>query len=170
MGYGYIQYNPDYIFNYFIFTLFILWYRMVRTYKRKTARQSWSTESMEMAVEAILKGEMGYKKASTTFRVPSSTLERYVKKKRENAESVIDKTIGKFKSTFTVQQEKELVSYLIDMQRRLFGITMKELRQFAFQLAENNSLPHNFNKNTGMAGVVKQGGYEAKRGVFAHPI
>lgn len=125
---------------------------MVRTYKRKTDRQSWSSQNMERAVEAVIKREMGYKKASTIFCVPSSTLERYVKKKREKENSVIDKTVGKFQPVFTAEQESEIVSQLIEMQRRLFGVTMKELRQFAFQLAEKNKLNHNFNKDSQMAG------------------
>lgn len=125
---------------------------MVRNYIKKTNRQSWSSDNMQRAVEAVVAGEMGYRKASDTFSVPSSTLERYVKKKRENSSSLIDKTAGKFQPVFTAEQESEIASYLIDMQRRLFGVTIKELRCLAFQLAEKNNCKHKFDRESGMSG------------------
>lgn len=91
---------------------------MVRNYVKKTNKQSWSSDNMQRAVEAVIAGEMGYRKASDTFSMPSSTLERYVKKKRENSTYVIDKTAGKFQPVFTAKQESEIAAYLIDMQRR----------------------------------------------------
>ena len=47
---------------------------------------------MELAVNAVIAGEMGYKKTSDTFSVPYSTLERHVKNKWKNETSQIDKT------------------------------------------------------------------------------
>lgn len=70
---------------------------MVRNYKKKTNRQSWSTEAMNSAIEAVIFGQSGYLKASNQFDVPQSTLERYVKKRRENPDYNTDKTAGKFK-------------------------------------------------------------------------
>ena len=108
---------------------------------------------MERAVNPVIKKEMGYKKASKYFNVPSTIVERYVKKKRENPDSIlVDKTVGKFHCVFTPEQELELVNYLKDMQQRLFGITMKELRQIAYQLAVKNNCRHNFNTQLEMAG------------------
>ncbi|XP_069698806.1 uncharacterized protein [Periplaneta americana] len=125
---------------------------MVRTYLKKTERQQWSAESMEEAVDSVISGKMGYKKASEQFNVPSTTLERYVKKKKENPMATVDKTLGKFQCVFNTEQELELAQYLKDMQKRLFGITMKEFRRLAYQLAERNGCKHPFNKNAGMAG------------------
>lgn len=125
---------------------------MVRNYVRKTERQTWSTESMEQAISVVLKKEMGYKKAAQQFAVPQTTLERYVKKKRENTEFVIDKTNGKFKCVFNKQQELELVGYLKSMEKRLFGLTMIDFRKVAFQLAKRNGFSHRFNQADGMAG------------------
>lgn len=58
-------------------------FQMVRDYKRKTDRQSWSYESMNNAVDAVISGQFGYKKSSQQFNVPQSTLERYVKKRKK---------------------------------------------------------------------------------------
>lgn len=125
---------------------------MVRTYKRKTSRQSWSTDAMNQAIDAVVRGEMGYVVASNRFDAPSSTLERYVQKRRKNPEAVVDKTSGKYHTVFTAEQEMELVTYLKDMQKQLFGMTMKEFRRLAYQLAEKNNCSHNFNKTSEMAG------------------
>jgi hypothetical protein len=57
---------------------------MVRDYKRKSDRQQWSEQSMKEAVLSVINGEMGCKKAANKFAVPQTTLERYVKKEREN--------------------------------------------------------------------------------------
>lgn len=117
---------------------------MVRVYERKTNRQSWSIESMSNAVEAVISGQLGYLKASVQFNVPQTTLERYVKKKRENPEHCINKTAGKFQAVFTQEQEHELVNYLKTMEARLFGLTMKDLRTLAYQLAVRNGIGHRF--------------------------
>ncbi|KAK4871580.1 hypothetical protein RN001_015704 [Aquatica leii] len=107
---------------------------------------------MNQAVDAVVSREMGYVAASNRFEVPSSTLERYVKKRQQNPEAVVDKTSGKYHIVFTAEQEIELVTYLKDMHRQLFGMTMKEFRRLAYQLAEKNNCSHNFNKNSEMAG------------------
>ncbi|CAH2003007.1 unnamed protein product [Acanthoscelides obtectus] len=125
---------------------------MVRNYIRKTDRQRWSSETMERAVAAVVRGVMGCKKASVQFQLPQTTLERYVKKRRTGPNSVIDKTAGKYHCVFTQDQEVELVVYLKDMQKRLFGLTLKELRKLAYQLAVRNGCEHPFNKHTEMAG------------------
>lgn len=44
------------------------------------------------------------------------------------------------------------MTYVKDMESRLFGLTTRDVRCLAFQLAERNKLDHYFNKDTGMAG------------------
>ncbi|KAJ8975688.1 hypothetical protein NQ317_001790 [Molorchus minor] len=111
---------------------------MVRNYVKKTDRQQWSNEAMDQAIDA--------------FQLPQTTLERYVKKRKDDPNYVIDKTSGKYQCVFTKEQELELVTYLKDMQKRLFGLTVKELRRLAYQLAVRNGCNHSFNKDTEMAG------------------
>lgn len=55
---------------------------MGRKYTRKTKRQSWSEESMKIAVSEVIGGTMGYMKAAKTYCVPQTTLEARVKKAR----------------------------------------------------------------------------------------
>lgn len=125
---------------------------MVYKYKRKTDRQNWSIEKMQRAVEAVVSGEMGYHRASISFAVPQTTLERHVKRQRDNAGYSVSKVLGSKRPVFTPQQEEELVGYLKQMEARLFGLTITECRKLAFQLAEQNGIQHPFNKNDKMAG------------------
>lgn len=125
---------------------------MVFTYKRQTSRQSWPLESMNEAVKAVIRGEMGYHRASVQFNVPQTTLERYVGKQKNNPETPILKTLGSKKPVFTPEQEEEIASHLKSMEERLFGLTMEECRRLAFQLAEENAIDHPFNKTEKIAG------------------
>jgi len=101
---------------------------------------------MDEAISVVLKKEMGFKKAAQQFAVPQPTLERYVKKKKENPDFVIDKTSGKYKCVFNEQQELELVDYLKSMEKRLFGSTILDFRKLTFQLAKQNGCSHHFSK------------------------
>ena len=119
--------------------LVVSFLQMVRNYKRKTNRQEWSAQNMEQAVAAVVKKEMGLRKASAQFNVPKTTLQRAVQNKLKDDSYQIDKSRGKYKALFSKEQEAELVNYLMDMEGRLFGFTMKEFRTLAFQLAEKTS-------------------------------
>lgn len=46
---------------------------MVRNYKCKTTRQSWS---MREAIFVVIEKKMGYRKTAVTFGVPQTTLEK----------------------------------------------------------------------------------------------
>jgi len=153
MGYGKTGYPilPS-VYAPFPENRFVFFFQMVYKYKRKTDRQSWSIEKMQRAVEAVVSGEMGYHRASISFAVPQTTLERHVKRQRDNAGYPISKVLGSKRPVFTPQQEEELVGYLKEMEARLFGLTITECRKLAFQLAEQNGIQHPFNKNDKMAG------------------
>ncbi|CAH1956803.1 unnamed protein product [Acanthoscelides obtectus] len=125
---------------------------MVRTYKKKSSRGSWSKESMKQAIVAVLSKTMGYRKASQLYGVPQTTLERYVVKTRKSEVS-LNSTPGNFKPVFSKKEEDELVRYIKEMKKRLFGLTTVVLRKLAYQLAEKNSKAHNFNHDKMMAGV-----------------
>ncbi|KAJ8953436.1 hypothetical protein NQ318_023555 [Aromia moschata] len=60
--------------------------------------------------------------------------------------------MGRYKCVFSPEQEKELVEYVQDMESRLLGLTT-ELRRLAYQLAQRNSLQHNFNTDDKIAGL-----------------
>ncbi|CAG9562808.1 unnamed protein product [Danaus chrysippus] len=125
---------------------------MVRTYKKKSSRGSWSVENMKHAIDAVLSKSAGYRKAAQMHGVPQTTLERHVAKIRKGEVS-LNSTPGNFKPVFSKQEEEELVRYVKDMEKRLFGLTTVVLRKLAYQLAEKNGKTHNFNHVKKIAGI-----------------
>ncbi|KAJ8891838.1 hypothetical protein PR048_004392 [Dryococelus australis] len=52
--------------------------------------------------------------------------------------------MGNVKCIFTPEQENELVDYITILESRLFGLTTKNIRHRAYNLAEKNHLKHTF--------------------------
>ena len=139
--------------NEFGFIVFLNWFQMVRKYSRHTTRQNWSAESMREAVQTVCNGTMGYKKAAQQFKVPQTTLERYVAKAKKDVGFTFKiAQLGSVRNVFTEAQEMEIVKYVKDMESRLFGFTMIELRKFVYQLAVANGVSNRFSEGTQMAG------------------
>lgn len=124
---------------------------MPRNYKRKTTRQSWSESSMKNAIEAVKKREMGWLLAARTFGVPQATLRRHALEKNKTLKP-LDKGLGRYRSVFPPEVERQLVEHLKLLETRLFGFTCKEVQELAYQLAEKNGYEHCFNKETKKAG------------------
>lgn len=127
---------------------------MVSNYKRKSDRQKWSEEDIKRAIEMVSNKVMGYKKAAETYNVPKTTLIRRVKKYKatEDINNAAAKKLGRLAPVFSEDQEKELATYVKNMESRLFGLTTKDLRSLAYDLAENNNIEHNFDRGTKLAG------------------
>lgn len=145
----------------------------MRSYKRKTDRQSWDPEKLEEAVKAVEKKKMSLKKASETYEIPLSTLSRKVKefKGGKKLESVCVKGefseiqrcyptstlttlynfdfstgFGGFQTVFTPEQENLLCKYIRAMDSKLFGLTSEDVRYLAYQVAVRENIKNNFNK------------------------
>ncbi|XP_049888124.1 uncharacterized protein LOC126382356 [Pectinophora gossypiella] len=124
---------------------------MPRNYQRTTNRQSWSKESMEQAITAWKENKMGWELAAKTFGVPQATLRRHALNKNKNLESS-SKGLGRFKPTFPLEIERELVDHIKFLETRLFGLTRTAVQELAFELAEKNGFDHAFNKDKKRAG------------------
>jgi len=120
---------------------------MVRTYKRVTERRSWNLETVQIAVDAVKNSELSIREASAVYGIPKSTLERH-----KNNKIQTPGCLGRFRPVLNVEFEKELADYCVEMQNRLFGLTVRDLRSMAFQLAERNHLDHGFDTEKQLAG------------------
>jgi hypothetical protein len=109
---------------------------ITRTKKRK----SWDPEEMKKAVEAVRKGEMGYKKAVSRFSVPKSTLKRLVKDPQESLDVIVRKPLGR-KPVLPRALEDKLVKYILFMESVYYGLTRMDVRRLAYQLATKNTSP-----------------------------
>lgn len=71
--------------------------------KRRRAR--WTDDDLKSAVRLVLKNELSLREAGRAFRIPRSTLHRYV-----NSFTNEKKKLGR-KTYLTEQQEEDLVQY-----------------------------------------------------------
>ena len=127
---------------------------MPRRYNRKTERQTFDQDAMEQAINACSKGEMGYLKASQQFNVPICSLRRRVNNTNKRAIGSTKYIGGKVQS-LPPEIEEELVKYIIEMDRKMFGLTLNDVRKMAYELAIRNNIPaeqHRFNEDKKIAG------------------
>lgn len=87
--------------------------------------------------------------AAKTFGVPRQTLRRHLQKVRDG--QGIQKVLGRPK-ILTTEQESELAEVIIDMEKRLFGLTKMDVRRLAYSFCEGNGIQHNFNREHKCAG------------------
>ncbi|KAJ8728527.1 hypothetical protein PYW07_006223 [Mythimna separata] len=121
---------------------------MVNNYKRKSDRQSWREEDMRNAIEKVATRKMGLNKAAATFNVPKTTLIRRLTKYESTKDltEATEKKMGRYEKVFNVDQERELASYVKNMENRFFGLTIKDLRRLAYELAEKKLVDKAFQK------------------------
>lgn len=103
---------------------------------------------MKSAVDAVKNKEMGSFKASRIFNVPQTTLERYVKLANSN-ETV--KPIGR-QPTLPPIIEADLVKYCTIMEDKFYGLTTKDVKSMAYQLALRNGIKNKFSQKSQQAG------------------
>lgn len=101
---------------------------------------------MRQAIAAISGGETSYEAAYREFNIPRGTLHRRVKNEKS------EKGLGRFKPVFTPEHEETLKKHILNLEKRLFGLTFADFQTLAFQYAEKNGIIHPFNKEVGMAG------------------
>lgn len=116
-----------------------------------SVRKTWDKIKMKEAVTAVKKKEMGLLKASKAFNVPRSTLKDYVKKHEDELQTLLDVPLGR-RPVLSLDVEKQLVEYCLEMDKIHFGLATKDLKRMAFQLAIRNNLPHPFSGKTKSAG------------------
>ncbi|KAG5880325.1 hypothetical protein JTB14_033513 [Gonioctena quinquepunctata] len=85
------------------------------------------------------------------FRASQATLRKHALKKNKTLDPNT-KGMGRYNSVFTDDMERELVNHIKLLETRLFGFTRQKVLKSAYQFAEVNKIPHNFNQITKMAG------------------
>ena len=110
----------------------------------------WEEENMERALQAVRNGDMGLNAAAKQYSVPKATLKRHLDGKNWFA---VEKTkvIGSV-SDIPPEVEKEICQHVMKLEECMFGITPKDLRMIAFEVAERNNIPHRFNREKKIAG------------------
>nr|CAI5820493.1 unnamed protein product [Callosobruchus analis] len=105
---------------------------------------------MEQALKAYREKLMGFNECCRTYTIPKPTFRRHLLSLNKNAnENIIQK--GRM-TIFNKKVEHQLEQHILNLEAQLFGVTITDVRRLAFQIAEQNNIRHNFNKETGMAG------------------
>ncbi|XP_062542378.1 uncharacterized protein LOC134210347 [Armigeres subalbatus] len=120
---------------------------MVRNYKSTQKRRKWTNTALEAAVKAVKYEGTSKKGAARAYGIPRATLIRYLQREEEI------QALGAFGPVFTPAEENELMQHLIAAESTCYGITAKDARSLAYQLAEKNNKKHPFNKSTMLAGT-----------------
>lgn len=110
---------------------------------------------MQKAIDAVENKRMGWLLASKTYGVPQATLRRHALRLNKTLEPN-SKGLGRFKLTFPLDVERQLVEHLKLLETRLFGLTRKEVQEIAFQLAEKMAF---LIVSTGTAKKLAKNGY-----------
>lgn len=124
---------------------------MVSNYKKKSNRGSWKEENMAQALQAVAEKRMGWLMASKHFQVPQATLRRRAMNKNKIALGT-KKHLGRHETTLNEDLEKALVQHILALEARFFGLTSKDVRILAYELAIKMKLKHQFNNEKKIAG------------------
>lgn len=110
----------------------------------------WTPEEMSLAIAAYRNGDLGFNECCRQYNIPKPTLKRHLDSRnvRANEET---KSFGRT-TTLSPEIESELTKHILLLESCMFGLTMSEVRRLAYNIAESNQIPHNFNKNEKMAG------------------
>lgn len=113
----------------------------------------WTEENMSRAIKEVTDGKLSCFKASKVYNLPLSTLKYKIKKYKDglSVEEATKKQFGKTKLVFTEDQEKELVDCILFMENSLYGVSLADIRRFAYEMADRFHIVHNFDKEEKMA-------------------
>jgi len=109
----------------------------------------WSEEDLQLAVKHVIVDKMSKKRAALLNNIPRPTLILHLKK--VSLGMGVKKQPGR-PTVLSDEQEEELVSLLQDMESRLFGLTVTDVRRIVFVFCEKNAISNTFNQADRMAG------------------
>lgn len=110
----------------------------------------WSVDDMHRALNAFRNGDMGFNECCRQYSIPKPTFNRHLKGLNVTANEEV-RVIGK-QCTLPPDVEKALVNRILLFESLMFGLTITDVRKLAFDVADKNQIPHNFNKETRLAG------------------
>lgn len=109
----------------------------------------WSGEDLKEALRAYEEKKIGINEISKRFQVPKPTILRHVKLQNKFANK--DITHKGRPTVFSHEQEIEIINHILLLENHMFGLTIKDVRRLAYQLAEHNNIPHSFNRENEIA-------------------
>lgn len=119
-----------------------LLFQMPRLYIRNTNKGLVTEERMREAVNAVKNG-MKVRKAAREYGIARSTLNNNLTKDREG-NGLPTRLVPNYRHSlvFTAKQEADFASYLKDCARMFHGLTTKNVRILAYEMAKVNNIAH----------------------------
>lgn len=121
---------------------------------KATVKKKGNTTSTQMAraLDFHFKFKHSIREAAKLCGIPYQTLQKYVSKSRKGELSTLEPNYSVNK-VFTEEQETSLHDYIIDCADKFYGLTSKDCRINAFQMAKKNqiNMPKSWEEN-GIAG------------------
>lgn len=121
-----------------ILQLVFLFQKMVRNYQRKTERGKTPLQTFERAYESVKTKEMTLREAATFYEIDKMTLHRFIRRKDQSNEPIVKVGYAKPRQIFTDQLEVQLKDYLLHCSKIYYGLTPKNIKELAYELAEAN--------------------------------
>lgn len=118
---------------------------MVRNKPRRTKKAGWSEEYLKQAIQLVNEGQ-SKKSVGRQFGIPRSTLRDRLKSGKTEKPKMGRKPV------FIEEQEKILESHVLEFSKIFHGITIPQLKELAYNVAEKMKIKHNFNKISKKAG------------------
>jgi len=121
---------------------------------------SYDLSVMKKAIHAVIVNKFSHKRAAKEYGVPRSSLIRYLNKVK-SGDGGIDRNIGR-PCILSQQQEDDLSQVIQNMESRLFGLTLTDVRKIVYMYCNKHGIAHNFSETSGMAGRAWMEGFRQR--------
>ena len=101
-------------------------------------KTGWCVEGMKKAIEAVVTQEKSLRQAAREYGVPPTTLKRRIDTSLPAEAKPGPSTV------LSKEEEDRLVKYIITMAEMGFGLSPKDIRSLAYEIAENSGQNHPF--------------------------
>jgi len=115
------------------------WSTMPRTYHRKTDMGRVPHDAMFKAVRLVREEGLSVRRVAESEGVSKSALSRYVLKYQQDPNAHLAPNYGHSK-IFTIEQEQQLAQYLETCSSMFHGLTPRNVRKLAYEMACMNNL------------------------------
>jgi len=126
-----------------IFSFFVVFFfcSMSRIYKRKTNRKTTSPTKLQGAVD-LVKAGWSVRQAAKYKNVNRQTLWRMTQKIKNatDPDSISFKLSYNSRNVFTLEVEKDIENYCIEIARMGYGLSVLKVRELAFEVADKNKI------------------------------
>lgn len=120
--------------------------------KIRRRRGTWNADLMRKAVDKILTKKLPVRTVAKMYGIPRSSLHSKLQSIRQKKETLFSPILGRFTQTFDATTEEILLTYVKEMSNKCLPLDKTEFLRLAYQLAEENNIPHRFNNKTKEAG------------------